>query len=207
MTTIAYIDGFNLYYGAVRGTRFKWLDIQDMCHRLLPHDEITKIRYFTARVNSRPDDPEQDTRQDAYLRALATLSLVEIHYGHFVTRRARMALADPPVDGPKTVEVLKTEEKGSDVNLASYLLLDAFTRQCNTAVVVSNDSDLAETVRIAQDHAGIKVGIVNPHPARNRSRHLRGAFFKQLRPGLLAHAQLPPTLLTRQGTIHKPDSW
>ena len=207
MTTIAYIDGFNLYYGAVRETRFKWLDIQDMCRRLLPHDEITKIRYFTARVKSRPDDPEQDTRQDTYLRALSTLPLVDIHYGHFVTRRVRMALAEPPDHGPQTVEVLKTEEKGSDVNLASYLLLDAFTLQCSTAVVVSNDSDLAETVRIAQNHAGIKVGIINPHPPRNRSRHLVGTFFKQLRPGLLAQAQLPPTIPTEQGAIRKPDCW
>ncbi len=28
--SIVYIDGFNLYYGSVRGTSFKWLDIEQL---------------------------------------------------------------------------------------------------------------------------------------------------------------------------------
>ncbi len=64
---------------------------------------------------------------------------------------------------PPTVEVIKNEEKGSDVNLASYLLLDAFKRRCDTAIVFSNDSDLAQAIEITQTQLGIKVGIVNPH--------------------------------------------
>jgi len=68
MKAIAYIDGFNLYYGAVKGTGYKWLDIAAMCKLLLPNDEIVRIKYFTALVHARPNDPEQRTRQQIYLR-------------------------------------------------------------------------------------------------------------------------------------------
>ena len=59
VATIVYIDGFNFYYGAVKGTPYKWLDLEALCRRLLPKDQIVKIRYFTARVASRPEDPQQ----------------------------------------------------------------------------------------------------------------------------------------------------
>lgn len=98
--TIVYIDGFNLYYGAVKGTPHKWLDFEELSRLLLPHDHIVKIRYFTARVSARPNDPQQANRQDTYLRTLATLPLLEIHYGHFVTRPVRLPLAQPEPDGP-----------------------------------------------------------------------------------------------------------
>lgn len=205
--TIVYIDGFNFYYGAVKGTPYKWLDLEALCRRLLPRDNIVKIRYFTARVSARPDDPQQADRQDAYLRALATLPLMEIHYGHFVQRKMKLPLARPPASGNRTVEVVRTEEKGSDVNLAAYLLRDAFKGYCKTAVVVSNDSDLREAVRIARIDADITVGIVNPHLAKYRSQLLRGTFFKQLRTNVLAQCQLVPALHDQRGTIRKPSAW
>ena len=208
MATIVYIDGLNFYYGAVRGTPYKWLDYQALCARLLPRDQITKIRYFTARVTGLPHDASAATRQDTYLRALDTLALVEIHYGRIVTRTRRLPLANPTPGSPRTVEVLVTEEKRTDVNLASYLLLDAFTGACDTAVVVSNDSDLAEAIDIVTNVAGIKVGVVNPHPARYRSRHMSGTFFKQLRRGILRYCQLPSELHDDAGrAIRKPTTW
>jgi uncharacterized LabA/DUF88 family protein len=207
MAAIVYIDGFNLYYGAVKGTRHKWLDLESLCRRLLPKDDIELVRYFTARITARPDDPQQAVRQETYLRALATFPKIELHFGHYVTRPTRMALAHPPASGARTVEVLKTEEKGSDVNLATYLLLDAAQGRCDTAVVVSNDSDLAEPVRIAAAEFGVRVGVVNPHPKQYRSRQLQGTFFKQLRRSVLAACQLPATLTDERGEIRKPRAW
>ncbi len=58
MATIVYIDGFNLYYGAVKDTPYKWLDLEALCRRLLPKDDIVGIRYFTARISARPGDPQ-----------------------------------------------------------------------------------------------------------------------------------------------------
>jgi uncharacterized LabA/DUF88 family protein len=138
-----YIDGFNLYYGALKGTPYKWLDVEALARKLAPTDQLVAVRYFTARVRPQPNDPRQPQRQQAYLRALDTLPLVTVHFGHYLSHPTRMPLANPSPGGTRTVEVIKTEEKGSDVNLATYLLLDAFRDRCDKAVVVTNDSDCA----------------------------------------------------------------
>jgi uncharacterized LabA/DUF88 family protein len=57
------------------------------------------------------------------------------------------------------VWVDKTEEKGSDVNLASHLLRDAYTKRFEVAVLITNDSDLAEPVRIVAQEIGLPVGV------------------------------------------------
>jgi hypothetical protein len=81
-----YVDGFNLYYGALKNTPYRWLDIAKLCRIMLPHDTINQIKYFTALVNPRPTDPDQLTRQQIYLRALQTIPNLEIIYGHFLTQ-------------------------------------------------------------------------------------------------------------------------
>lgn len=118
MRAIVYVDGFNLYFRALRGTpAAKWLDLRKLAAALLPNDEVVKIRYFTARIAAR-QDPTKALRQQVYLRALRTLEpLVSIHLGHYLSNPTRAALTNPPAGGPLTVEVWKTEEKGSDVNL------------------------------------------------------------------------------------------
>jgi NYN domain len=202
-----YIDGFNVYYGCLKGTPYKWLDPAALARRLLPSDQIRRIRYFTARVNPRVTDPSAPQRQDTYLRAVATIPCLSVHLGHFLTSRARMPLAAPTLGGPSTVEVLKTEEKGSDVNLATYLLVDAFRGDCEVALVITNDSDLCEPIRIVSTELGIPVGIANPYPARRRSHALRGTFFKQIRPSALAQCQFPPKLKDDAGTFARPATW
>lgn len=64
MKTNVYVDGFNLYYGAVRGTPYKWLDLRKLCALLLPKSEIHRIRYFAALVDSTPSDPSEDTASE-----------------------------------------------------------------------------------------------------------------------------------------------
>lgn len=109
MNANVYIDGFNLYYGLATGTPYKWLDLARFCELVLPGDEINRIRYFTARVRSRPDDPQKAQRQQVFIRALDTIPNLTVHYGHFLEQHVRMPLANPPTTGPRTVEVIKTE--------------------------------------------------------------------------------------------------
>jgi hypothetical protein len=112
MKTHVYVDGFNLYYGAVRGTPFKWLDISKLCQLLLPKHQIVRIKYFTARVSARPGDPDQPSRQQAFLRALATLPNFDIMFGHFLTNEIYMLQAGgPPGAPPKYVRVIKSRRK------------------------------------------------------------------------------------------------
>lgn len=205
--TIVYIDGFNFYYGALRDTRWKWLDPVQLFQRVLsPGNQILKIRYFTARVQSTPADPSMHVRQDAYLRAIqAHCPLVDLHFGHFLRHRVSMEHATPP---PRTVRVWKNEEKGSDVNLAIHLLNDAWLDAYDCAVVVSNDSDLAESLRLVKHQFSKILGIVTPGaPARRTSRELLRYvdFVRPVRPRVLESSQLPnPIPGTR---IRKPDSW
>lgn len=207
MVTNVYVDGFNVYYGCLRGTPYRWLDLEALCHRLLPQNTIHRIRYFTAHVSSRVTDPQAPQRQQAYLRALETIPCLSVHLGHFLTHPVSMPLADPLPGGPVTVRVMKTEEKGSDVNLATYLLLDAFRKDCEVAVVISNDSDLKEPITAVQRDFHIPVGVVNPHSAARRSRALRPAFFKQIRGKDLPACQFPDHMTDTKGMIHKPLGW
>ena len=84
--TIVYADGFNFYYGEVRGTQFKWIDPASLFGRVLgKHNELIKVRYFTARIQPSSSDPHASIRQDVYLRAIqAHCPIVQIHYGHFL---------------------------------------------------------------------------------------------------------------------------
>jgi hypothetical protein len=182
-----------------------------LCAKLVPSHSINRIRYFTARISARPGhDLDSPVRQETYLRALATTPRLSIHLGHFQQTTTRAALATPQPGGPKTVRVLKTEEKGSDVNLATYLLLDAFRKDSDLAVVVSNDSDLEEPIRVVIHELGVPVGLVNPHCARFRSRSLNNLnplFFKQIKPNALGACQFPAALTDGNGTFHRPAKW
>jgi hypothetical protein len=208
-TANVYVDGLNLYYGCLKNTPYKWLDLEALCRLLLPAYDVKRIRYFTARISGRPDKPHSPTRQDAYLRALATRPKVTIHFGKFLQSTVRMPLAVPRPGGPKTVEVIKTEEKGSDVNLATYLLIDAFRKDSDIAVVISNDSDLCESIRLVQDEFETPVGLIIPHSRPSEAlRRLNPAFVKQIRRGPLSASQFPAKVVHAHGqTISKPLAW
>jgi NYN domain len=122
-----------------------------------------------------------------------------------------MPLYDPraPADRPPAmVQVIKTEEKGSDVNLASYLMLDACRADCDVAVVITNDSDLREPVRIVQEDLGMPIGVVNPHPAHRRSAVIAATFFRQLRPNVVRKSQFPEIVKDGSGrSIRRPAGW
>jgi uncharacterized LabA/DUF88 family protein len=204
-----YVDGFNLYYRSVKNTPYKWLNLAALAQNLVPQGTtIHRIRYFAATVRAVPGDPGKPTRQQVYFRALRTIQSMTIHLGHFLTHTVSMPLADPPPGGPVSVKVLKTEEKGSDVNLATYLLLDVFKQEADMALVISNDSDLAEPMRVVQQHFGMKVGIALPDGG-TPSRTLMdcATFTKWIRRGVLAASQFPAILTDAKGTFAKPASW
>lgn len=202
---IVYIDGFNLYYGALKGTPYKWLDLGRLCQTLLPADTIVAIKYYTARVSARPGNLTAPTDQQMYLRALRTIPNLSITYGHFLTHSVRMTLTG--VVPPQKVWVDKTEEKGSDVNLAAHLVRDACTKQFDTAVLITNDSDLAEPVRIVRHEIGLPVGVLSPRPRHSAELQKVATFLKRIRQAQLVSCQFPALLTDAHGTLHKPASW
>ncbi len=193
MKTNVYVDSFNLYYGALKDTPSKWLDVAKLCGLLLPTSDIVQIKYFTARIQARPNDPGAPERQQIFLRAIDTLPTLSIHYGHYATRKKTLPVADPKRYGFNMVEVLVTEEKRSDVNLATHLLRDAHLGRCEVAVVVSNDADLRLPIEVAEEELGVPVGTLNPYPYLNR--HLKPTFTKRIRRGALQASQLPKVVV------------
>ena len=187
MRTNLYIDGFNLYYRALKDTPFRWLDLWTLASVLFPGDDINMVCYFTARLGARPSNPNQPRRQLVYLRALATLPGVEIHYGVFRSGK----------------------EKGSDVNLATRLLVDGFNGDYEQAAVISNDADFAGAMRYVRDGMGLRVTLVNPDSQRPTQRDLVNAstYVKRLRKSHLRQSLLPGTLTDHVGVITKPPGW
>lgn len=228
-TTNVYVDGFNLYYGAAKHTPYKWVNLAVLCSNVLPGINIHRLRYFTALVKPLPNDPQTRTRQNIYIRALETIPNLSVHYGHYLQSKVTMRLASPQAGASPYAKVIKMEEKGSDVNIATYMLVDAFRGDCDQLVVITNDSDLAEPVRIINRELNIPVGIFNPHAdtAARRAR-LTGTTPEKSRPSVqlkmaarfyrditsegsachMALSQFPNELIDANGqTIRKPSAW
>ncbi len=221
--TNVYVDAFNLYYGCLKGTPYRWLDLSKLCDCLLINNDVNQIKYFTSHVKARPNDPDQPNRQQFYLRALGTIPNLQVVLGSFITRPRFFPRVDLLPDGSlEYVEVLYTEEKGSDVNLAAHMLYDGFVGDYEMAVIISNDSDLAEPVRIVNKTLGKKVGILNPQinhcrdehgnidyksiqPSRKLNKYV--LFNKPITEVALAKSQFPAVLSDGKGTFHKPPSW
>jgi uncharacterized LabA/DUF88 family protein len=207
LITNIYVDGFNLYYRALKGTRLKWLNPLELCRlSLRPNHVFKRLRYFTAEVKARPSDPTQPMRQRVYLRAIRTLPNTSIHLGYFLTHDVSMPLAN--TNPPQYVRVTKTEEKGSDVNLATHLLHDAHRGEYQAAVVVSNDSDLVEPIRIVRQELGLKVLVLNPARGTPSVELKRAAtLFKDIRRHVLARSQFPEPMTDAHGSFRKPSTW
>lgn len=207
MRTYIYVDGFNLYYRALKNTPFKWLDLSGAFRDLLQsrHD-ILKIKYFTARVSGRPADPSKPQRQDLYLKALKHhCREVEIYFGHFLRHKIALPLADSG-DRPRYAEVIKTEEKGTDVNFAAHLLNDGWRNVYDCAIAVTNDSDIAEALRLVKSEHGKRIGLVTPGEGHASQQLMQYAdFHRRLRKNPLRNNQLPSPI---PGTnLAKPAGW
>lgn len=226
MKTYVYIDGFNLYHMRLQRQRqYRWLNLKAMADRLIQAPAVVeRVNFYTARVSSKID-AQAPAKQQLYLSALSTVPEISVHYGRFLFGEKWAFLLQPPaarpptyvwnLPGPRMVQVAKVEEKGSDVNLASHLLRDAFLNAFDEALVVSNDTDLIEPIRIVTQELGKRVGLVAPRRARHSeapipSPSLRavGSFVVYLDDLDLQHAQFPD-VITRADcrTITKPPGW
>lgn len=215
--TIVYIDGFNLYYRALRGTAHRWLDIAALSAASLPPTcQLQRVNYYTARVSGRTD-PTAPARQHAYLRALGSLPLVSVHYGNFLANEKwaglsqppqfRPSFALPPGAAPEVAFVWKTEEKGSDVNLGVHLVRDAFTGRFDEAAILTNDTDLVEPVRIVTQEAGLPVTLLTPvnRPATSLTRV--ASRVRHVGPYIGACQFPDPVTLPNGRVVTKPLGW
>lgn len=212
-----YVDAFNVYYGALknRGPGFKWLDIAALVHRKVPGHQLDLIVYCTARVS----DPEPGSRQDRYIAALLARGGVEEVRGIY-KRREKKGLLIKPAPPPHGIVTIKTrEEKGSDVNLASRLLIDGFMQRYEEAIVMSHDTDLVAPIHHVNHELKKPVTMLfNRERIDSDGKREHSYFAKELQRAStraipyfdddVQACQLPdPVLTSRDARIAKPKDW
>ena len=213
--TIAYIDGFNLYYGLLQKVpRYKWLDPFAFVKALLREDhEITSVKFFTARIRPFPFDAAAINRQDIYLKAISQgdgVSVVEGYYNRnkiWLPHLSEKCKACPDSrDG--FARVMKFEEKRSDVNLTSALLADAFRDAADCFVLVSGDSDYIAPVDIVRFELKKPILVFNPRIDRPSDLQYHASYYAHIPRDLPAKCQLPEVVTLPNGrTIHRPLAW
>ena len=199
---VAYVDGFNLYFGlkAKHGRKYLWLDLQALAESLLRPDQVLEqVIYFTARVRN---DRDGQQRQSDYLDALVSHSpRVTVLDGHFQEKHRRCRQCGYAW----TVH----EEKETDVNIAVALLEDAVLDRYDTALLISADSDLCPAIR-AMKRLRPEKRVVAAFPPRRQSGDLRRAVDGYLAIGddKIRHSQLPRAVVAAGGiTLHRPKHW
>lgn len=198
---VAYIDGFNLYFGlkSAGWKRFYWLNPQLLAQNLLKAgQELVFTKYFTSRVSY---PPGKERRQSAFLEALETLNDFRIYYGHYQANPQRCRKCGQKVWIPN--------EKMTDVNIAVEMLSDAYQDLFDVALVISADSDLsAPVVAINNLFPGKRVIVAFP-PQRHSAQLQRLAHgFLQIGRGSVARSVFPNTIQKADGFIlQRPKEW
>lgn len=227
--TIVYIDGYNFYYGRLKETPYKWLDIVKLFEKhivrpQLPHTEIILVKYFTANVmgNFSSHGDIGVEMQNRYHRALMKThpERLEIIYGYHSAEAVHMPKyqGHGPVDKRDNYKVWKLNEKQTDVNIALHLYRDAAMGAADAQVVCSSDSDLEPVLKmIKNDGFSVEIGLVLPSRPITEGHHSRPANKKlsdivnwtrtHINDDELANSQLSDVIPTSKKAIKKPDYW
>ncbi|MBN3865473.1 NYN domain-containing protein [Pseudomonas frederiksbergensis] len=229
MRTAFFVDGYNVFYGLLAGTPYKWLNLKGLLGHVAyienPHSSLISVDDFTSSVK-----PELATRgrvskeaQDTYVRALKATN-VAVHYGRhklepakaprFIDRKTAASRQDK-------IDIWKLEEKETDVHIAISMYRTAarqaklhFHEQIEQLVLVSSDTDMTPALRaIREDFPDIRVGVILPHRAelnrpspgslKEHSHWMRRVVTSE---ELQSH-QFPIRVPTHKAPAIKPDYW
>ena len=230
-----YIDGYNFYYGCLRRTPYKWLDLLPLFERhILPSALVTdnaghiresallpspSIKFFTAKIiESVARSVDSVSSQARYHTALRKLheGRIELIEGYYAVNKMKVRIVDAedPDRSPREcqeIQAWKVEEKQSDVSLALQAYHDAITGQIDHAVIVTNDTDIAPALEMIRAHTDVIIGLIVP--TRDHTRQPNTDLVKHshwcrthITDNELASSQLPRVVPGRQPTV-KPESW
>lgn len=229
MRTAFFVDGYNVFYGLLAGTPYKWLNLEQLLAHIArvenPLSSLASVEYFTSSVK-----PELATRgiaskeaQDSYVRALKA-SKVIVHYGRHQLERAnapRFVSREVGASRQDTVAIWKLEEKETDVHIAISMYRTAsrqeklpWDKRIEQLVLVSGDTDMAPALRaIREDFPHMKIGVVLPY--RSGSRRLAPGSLQQHAHWMrrvvtceeLQSHQFPNRVPTHKAPAIKPDYW
>ncbi len=222
MKTIVYIDGFNLYYGRLKHTPYKWLNLYELFQKqllpsLVPGFDLIKVKFFTAPIKAKFSRHGHVAlhSQQKYHKALKTLfgEQIEIIEGSYSAREANLIQHCEKLDLNKTHRVWRLEEKKTDVNIALQMYRDVVKEQCEQVILCTNDTDLEPALSlIKSDFPHISIGLVIPSPPEKRKAQTElSKLAKWTRHHIsdneLANVQMPAVIPTTKKAVFKPDYW
>lgn len=223
LRTIAYVDGYNLFFGCLKGTAYKWLDLVRLVETIIgiqdPASTLVTVKYFTAPIKAKLASQGQKAlqAQQAYHRALHARGRLEIFEGWYSLERAEAPRYQVPPNRQDRVEIWRLEEKETDVAIALQMYRDCVTGGCEHAVLMSNDSDLVPAVKLVrQDASRVKLGLIiprrecasgTPRPPNAQLSNLVDWTRREVKLDELAASQLPVRVPTAKKPVDKPDYW
>ncbi len=231
LRTSVYVDGYNLYYGRLKNSSYKWLDLKALTDKVLSGIYLGEkgdvefelqpvaIKYFTAPIlvnfaksnDSVPDQEQYHQALEAHLNGV-----IEIIKGEYVASPARAHLYQKgtPARACEKVDIWKLVEKQSDVALALHAYSDAIRGEIDHAVIITNDTDIVPALKLIKAHTSVKIGIISTTRTKgmavnqdldDHSDWTR----KHISDDDLVASQLPNLIRIANSTkvIHKPISW
>ena len=226
MRTVAYVDGYNLYFGRLKYTPYKWLDASRLLGEILrvqdPDTHLDCTKFYTASIKAklaRLGDASVQA-QNAYHRALEATGGVELHCGKYSLESTYAVVYAEPPNKNDRVKVWRMEEKQTDVKIALHMYTDALRGNIDQIVLVTNDSDLVPALQmIRQDFPKVRVGVIFPlkpkssvdeklkrPPSQGLRDHAHWAR-DYIRDEELEACQLRTIVATRRKPIRKPGHW
>ena len=228
MKTVCYVDGFNLYYGCLKATSYKWLDIYKLFTRIInennPEANLLQIKFFTAPIKTKlaSHGDAAGAAQMAYHRALTTLypQHIFIFEGYFSLEEGSFLEYLNPPDKTRRVKIWRLEEKQSDVNIAIEAYRDATHGAIEQIIFVTNDTDQEPTLKaLRNDYPDLRIGVILPikepssdtsaraRPGNNRLSIYADWTRSHIKNEELKSSILPETIPTQKKAIRKPGYW
>ena len=230
MKTRIYIDGYNLYYGCLKRTPYKWLDIFKLFDDYILPSSASKahtndnlsIKFFTANIVEKAATSKDSLAdQQAYHRALTfnssngQLEIIKGYYSVNPTRAFKIDEKEPKKHPNECeyVDIWKLEEKQTDVNIAVEALFDVFTDDSIEQIVfVTNDTDLERALEKIKSLNKVKIGLVIPttdnvrYPNEKLDIHADWTR-RNISIDELKQSQLPRVIQGGRKPVSKPIGW
>jgi uncharacterized LabA/DUF88 family protein len=230
LITSIYIDGYNLYYGRLRGTQYKWLDVvalfSQITRSIEPASQIISVKFFTAPALPKfsRHGKESMRAQNDYHRALEATypgkfeKVLGSHVYEKDGTKMPLYVEGSTFNKDNTVRVWRLVEKKTDVNLALSMYRDVNKRALDQVVLISNDSDTEPAISaLIEDFPALKIGMIIPRgpqisgkkgrPASSKLISLTHWSRSYINDEELISAQLPEQVPTKKKPAKKPIHW
>ena len=225
------VDGFNLYHSVKAAEKhlsmgpLRWLNLHALCQTILqsslgPGYTLDGVHYFSAlakHLERRKPDVVQ--RHKTFIAALQSTG-VKVTLANFKKKERPFSLADMRVQFQPfrkwmrirarwvRLSAITHEEKETDVAIACKLLELLCQGNCDVAILLTGDTDIAPAIRTAKVlYPKATVGVAFPFKRHNRDLERLVGLHVKVSAQLYQSHQFPDPVIAGTKRISKPSSW